>query len=223
MALNLRTIPARLSSSAVAIVGIAGVVVVFVSVLSIAAGFSAAMQGSGSPEPRARHAQRRRQRDDERARRPRGRRHQAGAGHPPRRPDRAGVGGALRHHRSAEEVDARRPANVPMRGIEPTGMPCARRCRSIEGRMFQFGTNEVIVGRGASGQFVDLNVGDTIVSGQNRWQVVGVFEADGGVAETEIWCDARDAAGRLSARQHLSVGARAARLARLVRPCSATG
>ena len=49
IALNLRTIPARLSSSAVAIIGIAGVVVVFVSVLSIAAGFAAAMQGSGSP------------------------------------------------------------------------------------------------------------------------------------------------------------------------------
>ena len=49
LALNIRTIPGRLSSSAVAIVGIAGVVVVFVSVLSIAAGFSAAMQGSGSP------------------------------------------------------------------------------------------------------------------------------------------------------------------------------
>src|SRR5215208_4257096 len=48
MALNIRTIPSRLSSSAVAIVGIAGVVVVFVSVLSIASGFSAAMQGSGS-------------------------------------------------------------------------------------------------------------------------------------------------------------------------------
>ena len=57
--------------------------------------------------------------------------------------------------------------------------------------MFQFGTNEVIVGRGANGQFVGLNVGETIVSGQNRWQVVGVFEADGAVSETEIWCDAR--------------------------------
>src|SRR6187401_2696743 len=47
--LNVRTIPQRLSSSAVAIVGIAGVVVVFLSVLSIAAGFSAAMSQSGSP------------------------------------------------------------------------------------------------------------------------------------------------------------------------------
>ena len=36
-ALNLRTIPQRLGSSGVAIIGIAGVVVVFVSVLSIAA------------------------------------------------------------------------------------------------------------------------------------------------------------------------------------------
>jgi putative ABC transport system permease protein len=49
----------------------------------------------------------------------------------------------------------------------------------------------VVVGRGASGQFVNLSLGDTIVSGQNRWQVVGIFEADGGVAETEIWTDAR--------------------------------
>ncbi len=38
MALNIRTMPSRLGSSAVAIIGIAGVVVVFVSVLSIAAG-----------------------------------------------------------------------------------------------------------------------------------------------------------------------------------------
>jgi putative ABC transport system permease protein len=48
-----------------------------------------------------------------------------------------------------------------------------------------------MVGRGASGQFVGLTVGNQIVSGQNTWVVVGIFEADGGVAETEIWCDAR--------------------------------
>jgi putative ABC transport system permease protein len=42
---------------------------------------------------------------------------------------------------------------------------------------------------------VDMNVGDTIVSGQNRWPVVGIFEADGGVAETEVWVDARTLQG----------------------------
>ena len=87
------------------------------------------------------------------------------------------------------------PANVPMRGIEPTGMRVREEVSLIEGRMFEFGTNEVIVGRGASGQFANLEVGNEIVSGQNRWQVVGVFEADGGVAESEIWCDARSLQG----------------------------
>ena len=48
-ALNIRTIPQRLATSGVAIIGIAGVVVVFVSLLSIAAGFSAAMREAGSP------------------------------------------------------------------------------------------------------------------------------------------------------------------------------
>jgi len=61
--------------------------------------------------------------------------------------------------------------------------------------MLQFGTNEVIVGRAASGQFVNMRLGDTIVSGQNRWPVVGIFEADGGVAETEVWADVRTLQG----------------------------
>jgi len=86
-------------------------------------------------------------------------------------------------------------ANVPMRGIEPTGLPVRDEVSIVEGRMFRFGTTEVIVGRAASGQFVNMRVGDEIVSGQNRWQVVGVFEADGGVAETEIWTDVRTLQG----------------------------
>jgi putative ABC transport system permease protein len=195
MALNLRTLPSRLSSSAVAIVGIAGVVVVFVSVLSIAAGFSAAMQGSGS---RGRALVMRSGADSEMT---------------------SGVSsaeveiikqapGILRDGQRAvasaelyvivdlpKKSSPESSANVPMRGIEPTGMPLRPEVSLVDGRMFEFGTNEVIAGRGASGQFVTLNVGDTVVSGQNRWQVVGVFEADGGVAETEIWCDARTLQG----------------------------
>jgi putative ABC transport system permease protein len=191
MALNLRTIPSRLNSSAVAIVGIAGVVVVFVSVLSIAAGFTAAMQGSGSY---GRALVMRSGADSEMT---------------------SGLSGAevdIIRQAPGLAVDGRTAltsaelyvvidlpkksaptasANVPMRGIEELGMKVRPEVSLIEGRMFRFGTNEVIAGRGAHGQFVSLNVGDTIVSGQNRWQVVGLFEADGAVAETEIWCDAR--------------------------------
>ena len=191
MALSIRTIPSRLGSSGVAIVGIAGVVVVFVSVLSIASGFSAAMQGSGS---RGRALVMRSGADSELT---------------------SGLSGAevdiikqapglAREGRNAVAsaelyviIDLPKKsapslsANVPMRGIEPAGMPLRSELSIVEGRMFTFGTNEVIVGRGARGQFVSLNVGDTIVSGQNRWPVVGVFEADGAVNETEVWCDAR--------------------------------
>jgi putative ABC transport system permease protein len=87
------------------------------------------------------------------------------------------------------------PANVPVRGIGPESVPLRSEFSIVEGRMFKFGTNEVIAGRGAKGQFVNLNVGDTVVSGQNRWNVVGIFESDGGVAETEIWMDARTLQG----------------------------
>jgi putative ABC transport system permease protein len=45
---SIRTIPQRLSSSIVAVIGIAGVVVVLVSVLSIGEGFRAAVQGTRS-------------------------------------------------------------------------------------------------------------------------------------------------------------------------------
>jgi len=46
---NIRSIPARLGSSTVAVVGIAGVVLVFVAVLSIAEGVNATMKASGDP------------------------------------------------------------------------------------------------------------------------------------------------------------------------------
>src|SRR5262245_7141215 len=49
-ALSVRTIPERASSSIVAVVGIAGVVIVFVAVLSIGEGFRAAMMSAGSPD-----------------------------------------------------------------------------------------------------------------------------------------------------------------------------
>ena len=187
---NLRTIPQRLGSSGVAIVGIAGVVIVLVSVLSIAQGFAAAMEASGSP---VRALVMRSGADSEMT---------------------SGLGGTevdiikqapgLRREgqsplASAElyviidipKISTDTSANVPMRGIEPPGTRLREEFSIAEGRMFQFGTNEVIVGRGATVNFKGLRVGDTIVSGQNKWQVVGMFETDGSVAETEVWCDAR--------------------------------
>jgi putative ABC transport system permease protein len=189
--LNLRTVPGRLGSSAVAIVGIAGVVVVFVSVLSIAAGFTAAMQQSGSPD---RALVMRTGADSEMT---------SGLSGPDvdlikQAPGIARQGQApLASGELYVIIDLPKKStpesgsNVPMRGIEPLGMQVRDEVSLIEGRMLQFGTNEVVVGRGAHAQFVNLDVGTEVRSGQNTWRVVGIFEAEGGVAESEIWADAR--------------------------------
>jgi putative ABC transport system permease protein len=189
-ALNLKTIPQRLASSTVAIVGIAGVVVVLVSVLSIAQGFTAAMRDSGSA---SRALVMRSGADSEMTS------GLAGAAvdvikQAPgmRRDGQAALASAeLFVIIDLPKRSTNTAANVPMRGIEPTALQVRDEVSIVEGRMLQFGTNQVVVGRGASRQFAGLTLGSEIVSGQNRWTVVGIFEGDGGVVETEIWCDAR--------------------------------
>jgi putative ABC transport system permease protein len=191
MLLNLRTVPTRLGSSAVAIIGIAGVVVVFVSVLSISEGFYLALAESGA---RDRALVMRAAADTEMTSSLQGTevriiREAPGIRYEGETPLISAELYVILDLPKKSAPDS--AANVPMRGIEPLGMQLRDQVSIVEGRMFRFGTNEVIVGLGANRQFVNMNVGDTIVSGQNRWEVVGVFEADGGVAETEIWCDVR--------------------------------
>jgi putative ABC transport system permease protein len=193
--LNLRTIPQRLGSSGVAIVGIAGVVIVLVSVLSIAQGFTAAMEQSGADN---RALVMRSGADSEMT---------SGLGGP--EVDIIKQAPGMRREGQTPLASAElyviidlpkkstpdSPANVPLRGVEPTVLKVRDEVSVIEGRMLQFGTNEVIVGRGAQAQFMGLNLGADVKSGQNVWRVVGVFEADGGVAETEVWADSRTLQG----------------------------
>jgi putative ABC transport system permease protein len=192
--LNLRTVPQRLGSSAVAIVGIAGVVVVLVAVLSIAEGFRTVMREAGSP---GRALIMRSGADSEMT---------SGLSGPETDVIKQAPGvrrdgqGAVASAELFVIIDLPKkstgtPANVPLRGIEPTALKVRDEASLVEGRMLEFGTNEVIVGRAAAGQFSGLDVGSEIRSGQVAWRIVGMFEADGSVAETEIWCDARTLQG----------------------------
>ncbi len=51
--MNLRNVPARLGSSSVIVVGIAGVVLVLVSILAMATGFRLTLDSTGAPASRA--------------------------------------------------------------------------------------------------------------------------------------------------------------------------
>lgn len=84
----------------------------------------------------------------------------------------------------------RTTANVAVRGVDGVAFAVHSRVRIVEGRRFMAGQREVIVGRSAAGQFVGVRLGQTINLGYgaNRgYTVVGIFSADGGPQESEIW------------------------------------
>lgn len=187
---NLRSIRERAGSSAVAIIGIAGVVIVFVSVLSIAEGFRAAMVKAGDPE---RIIVMRMGSDTEMTSGFSGEDARlimdtAGIQRGPHGPvASAELFVIVNHPLAATGTDA----NVPLRGVSPLVLQVRPEVKIVEGRMFESGRNEIVVGRAASRQFANLSVGSNVRWGENNWQVVGIFDAGGSVAESELWCDAR--------------------------------
>ena len=188
-ALNFRTIPRRLGSSAVAVVGVAGVVIVLVAVLSIGEGFRHALEGAGSD---SRALVLRNGADSEMT---------SGIGGPDADVIKQAPG--IRHDGSqplaAAElfviIDVAKrstgtTANVPVRGVDPMSFKIRPELKIVEGQMLRFGTNEAVVGKSASGQFQSLTVGSDVRSGELTLKVVGLFTQDGGIAESEIWTDA---------------------------------
>ena len=188
---NIRSIPARLGSSTVAVIGIAGVVLVFVAVLSIAEGVNATMKASGDPNLvlilRAGS-------DTEMT---------SGFGGDSVRiiqdaPGiaRDGSGAPMMSPELFVVVDhplkrSGSAANVPLRGVSPEAFKVHQRLKIIDGRNIQFGRNEIIAGRAAAQQFVNLTVGTTLKWGESTWTLVGIFDDGGSVSESELWCDVK--------------------------------
>lgn len=188
---NIRSIPARLGSSTVAVIGIAGVVLVFVAVLSIAEGVKATMQASGDPNVALilRSGS-----DTEMT---------SGLGGDSVRiiQDAPGIardqsGAPLTSPELFVVVDhplkrSGTPANVPLRGVTPEAFKVHSRLKIVEGRNLEFGRNEIIAGRAASRQFLGLTVGTTLKWGESTWTLVGIFDDGGSVSESELWCDVK--------------------------------
>jgi putative ABC transport system permease protein len=187
--MNLRNIPQRWSSSMVAVLGIGGVTLVLVALLSIAAGFRVALEGSGSEDVaiimRA------------------GSTNELSGGFGPDTvtvvSDAPGIKRDA-HNKpilSAELyvlVDGRMrgkdaSTNLPLRGVSQMAPQVRKSFKIVEGRMFREGTNEVIVGDGVVKQYEGLEVGKTVRWGNANWNVVGRFTDGGGIAESEAWGD----------------------------------
>ncbi len=186
--LNLKNLPQRMGSSSVAIVGVAAVVLVFAAVLSMAEGFERTMLSAGA--------------EDTAIILRKGSTSELNSGLTNEQVEIvANAPGVLRDGDatvlSAElyvvaDVKKRSSdsdANVPFRGVEPRAFDVRRNARLAEGRMFETGRNELIVGRSAAQEFVGLELGSTIRFGRTEWSVVGIFEDGGSVSESELWTD----------------------------------
>jgi len=80
-------------------------------------------------------------------------------------------------------------ANLPLRGIGEQGVALRKGITISEGRMFNRGANEIVVGKGLLKEFEGFEPGKTVAFATSRWTVVGTFEAEGSVFESEIWAD----------------------------------
>ena len=186
---NFRSIKERWTSTIVAVLGIAGTVGVFVAMLSLARGFKATLVASGSPGnalimragsssemmggitlDSVRVAQ-----------------------------DGPGVAHDANGPLVTQEVVGVVPfplistgtdANVQVRGVSPNVLTIRNFAKIVEGRMFQPGLAELVVGKNASRTYAGLTVGNSVSFGGGRWQVVGVFDAGGSSFDSEVWCDA---------------------------------
>jgi putative ABC transport system permease protein len=187
--MNLRNIRERTTPSLVALVSIAGVVMVLIGVLSIAAGFRAVLDQSGQEDvaivlrdgatdemgSSLLNAQTRIVAD---------------AKETARDADGPIVSPELYVVVDVPLIRTGTAANVPLRGVGAQAPKLRKNFRIAEGRHFTPGTFEVIVGRGATEQFAGLTVGNRVRWGTTDWNVVGIFEDGGSVAESEVWTDA---------------------------------
>jgi len=188
--LNVLNIRHRIATSLVAVIGVAAVVLVFAAVLSMAKGFERTMISAGA--------------DDTAIIMRSGSTAELNSG---LSNDQvlivANAPGVLKDGDQAVTsaelyvvVDIRKKstdadANVPFRGVQSKAMQVRQNIEIAEGRMFEPGRNEIIVGRAAQLEFAGLELGSSIKFGQSVWTIVGVFTAGGSVSESELWTDVR--------------------------------
>jgi len=187
--MNMQSIPRRLGTSCVVVIGIAGVVGVVVSIFGMNRSLGEALVDSGRPN---RAVVLRNGSDGEGsstlltdavatikdapgvARTPRG--------------DAAATADMITTANFKRRKDGS-AAGLPVRGVEPQAFFVRPEIRLVDGRLFNPGLRELIVGRAAQKEFSGLDIGDHISLRNSQWTVVGVFESGGDVNESRVLAD----------------------------------
>lgn len=187
---NLLSLRARWASSAIAVLGIAGVVAVFVAMLALARGFQHTLVTSGSPdnvivtrggattemESVVTLEQSRILSD-----------HPAVARDADGRPLLSGevvVVTAFHHIASASDALAQ------VRGVSGAALKVHKEVKIVAGRFLRPGLAELVAGRNASDMYSGFRLGDRPRFGGRTWTVVGIMDSGGSAFDSEVWADA---------------------------------
>ena len=188
--IGIATIPQRLGSSAVVVVGIAGVVGVLVALLAMGAGFEQILKQTGADDTvivlhSGAESEATSTLDNDTV----GIISQApqvlrGADGQPV------VSGEQLIVASLPTRSTGLEASIALRGVGESAWILSRNLRFIEGRKFRPGLRELIVGKSTRDEFVGLRVGSTVSFDGQSWPIVGVFDS-GDAHNSEIWGDAQ--------------------------------
>lgn len=184
---SLRSIAVRKGSSAMAVGGIALVVVLFITLLSLAAGFRRVVAASGDPRNvvvlrKGADAELQSQVLRETAR---------VVSELPLVAEEAGRKLVV----CESAIVLARPkkgggdVNVTVRGTQPLSRVVHADVRLADGRWPTPGSDEAVVGIGLARRLQDIGLGRVLTVGRNTWHIVGVFEAGGSGLESELWMD----------------------------------
>lgn len=184
---SLRSVAVRKGASAMAVGGIALVVVVFVTLLSLAAGFRRVVEASGSPQNvivlrKGAEAELQSQvmRDAARV-----------IAELPLVAQQSGSKLVV----FESVILLARPklgggeTNVTIRGTPANARDVHAEVRLVEGRWLTPGSNEAVLGAGLARRLRDVGVGQTMTVGRTTWHIVGVFESGSSSLESELWMD----------------------------------
>jgi putative ABC transport system permease protein len=186
--MNLRSLPQRLGTSLVIVIGIAGVVAVLVSVLAMSTGMLRTMENAG--------------RDDRAIVMRTGSQAEATSALALEATRLVGDAPGIKRDADGKPIlsaEAMRlvtmqrkedgtEANVLMRGVGPKVRVLRPEIAIVQGRMFEPALAEIVVGEAAHREFKGLDVGDVVRSRGANWTVVGIF-ATGDAHESELLTD----------------------------------
>lgn len=85
-------------------------------------------------------------------------------------------------------IDSPNGMSISLRGLDPVGKQL-RDVRILDGRWFQAGRREVVVGRSVAKRYPQAQIGKQIRFGKGLWDVVGAMAAGQSAFNSEIWGD----------------------------------